>query len=244
MGSRASFAFAVVSVVIFAAACGDDDDSASNTADTGGTAGSAAAGSAGSAGGAAGGRPGRGGAAGSATSGRGGAGGSAAGSGGGQATSEFDELKACAAAEPCEGSLAQLIEGSMRNVNRERARCVLTGLRDRTPGRYLHNTDSTFSNGSVGADHLLLVSSGGAVRYARDVYASAAPVNPPEPIDPPAQRCELADPSFFAGCLDALSAPGPVSDATWQCLFGDGTATEPSRLPWFTSCAAEAPRCE
>lgn len=243
MGSRASFAFAVFSVVIFAAACGDDDDSAPNTVDTGGSAGSATAGSAGSAAGGAGGRSGRGGAAGSATSGRGGAGGSA-GRGGGQAPSEFDELKACSAAEPCEGSLAQLVEGSMRNVDRASARCLLTGLRDRTPGRYLHDTDSTFSNGSVGAHHVLLAASGGAVRYARDVYAFASPNSPPEPIDPPAQRCQLADPSFFAGCLDALGASGPVSDAAWQCLFGDGTATEPSRLPWFTSCAAEAPRCE
>jgi hypothetical protein len=159
--------------------------------------------------------------------------------GGGQASSGYDEVAACVAPEPCGRSLAQLIENSMRHVDRANARCVLEGLRDRKPGRYLHDSDHTYSNGSIGADHALLLAADGTVRYARDNYG------PGNETDPPARRCRLADASYFASCLESLDAsPDTVADPAWRCLFGVGSNLEPGRLEWFTSCVTEVPRCE
>lgn len=161
------------------------------------------------------------------------------------AISGFDLLAACEVVEPCQPATTQLIENRSRNIEAERARCVLQGLRDRTPGRYQYDTDHTYSNGSVGAHHLLVVLADGSVMYGRDEYG------PGVASEQPAQRCQLADSSYFASCLAALGDRGEpdalvdeVDDAAWACLFGAGSTTEPSRLAWLTSCAAEAPRCE
>ncbi|HEU4405435.1 MAG TPA: hypothetical protein VFS43_09115 [Polyangiaceae bacterium] len=232
MTFRTSLFSAALLLSLGLAACGDDSESD----EPGGAAGTSTQGGSG-------GSPSTGGSGGQPQAGSGGrpqAGNGGGGAGGGNPVSaEFEALKACRAPDPCEKSFAQFIENSMRNVNQADARCVLRGLRDRTPGLYEHGTDHTFSNGSIGANHLMLVSADGGVRYARDVYGRGFET------DPPAQRCQLADPSFFASCLTALDAPdGATSDATWSCLFGDGDVLEPSRLNWFTSCVAEAPRCE
>ncbi len=172
-----------------------------------------------------------------------GAGGSGASSGaaGAQVASAFDTLAACAVEEPCaEPSSAQLVENTSVIVDERRARCVAQGLRDRKPGRYFHDTDHTFGNGSVGVHHALIVSADGSAHYARDVYGVAGDG------DPPAQRCQLAEASYFASCLAALDGEdtGANTAAIRACLFGDGSGVEPSELAWFASCADEAPRCE
>jgi hypothetical protein len=63
---------------------------------------------------------------------------------------DFDKLDACTAPKPCLDSLAQLVEGSGHNIGVERLTCLFAALRDRTPGKYRHVTDHTFSNGAIG----------------------------------------------------------------------------------------------
>jgi hypothetical protein len=247
MNYRTPFFFAVLSLLIGVAACDDDDDPQPGTAGTGGSPTMGSGGTGGSptmgGGGTGGSNAGSGGSNAGSGGSNAGSGGSNAGSGGGggQASSGFDELQACAATEPCEESSAQLIENVSYNVEREGVRCVLESLRDRKTGRYLHVTDHAFTSGAVGAKHLLLVSADGTVRYARDHYAQGSAG---EVTDPLAQRCQLADPSYFAGCLTALGDSGSVSATAFRCSFGDGTGLKPSVLDWFTSCEDEAPLCE
>jgi hypothetical protein len=164
---------------------------------------------------------------------------------------DFDNLDACTAPKPCLDSLAQLVEGSGHNIGVERLTCLFAALRDRTPGKYQHVTDHTFSNGAIGARHLLLMTADGAVQYARDRYDHILSVASdggfhkvqgrygPEP----GRRCQLQSASYFDGCIAALKSPeGP--DA-WACGFGDGTQTVPSALFWFENCTESSPlTCE
>jgi hypothetical protein len=88
--------------------------------------------------------------------------------------SAYESLTECAAVEPCQGesSFAQMIEGDSSRILHAGTACVLAGLRDRTPGRYLHQTDATWGNGSAGSHHVILIRHDGIVLYTRDSYAS------------------------------------------------------------------------
>lgn len=156
-------------------------------------------------------------------------------------------LKACALEEPCFESNAQMVENRIAHVLL--FDCVVRGLADRMPGRYAHLTDSTFSNGSVGARHTLVIADDGSALYTRVPYASG-PVTI-DGSDAPGQRCVLKPASYFEACATALESYSavpfgtPPSAEIWACAFGNGDATTPSELDWFESCEELSPlACE
>jgi hypothetical protein len=161
--------------------------------------------------------------------------------------------EACDVEEPCAGerSYTQLVESRFHHINSTPS-CLFSALAERRPGRYLHDTDSTFSSGTVGALHHLVVGADGTVAYVREPYRNVSNVGELPPVEP--LRCILKPPSYFEACRAAVealmvpddSATSPVDDeAAWSCTFGDGAIITPSNLPWFESCASETQlRCE
>jgi hypothetical protein len=168
-----------------------------------------------------------------------------AGAGGALAVpGDADALAACATENPCAEAGIQLVESSTYTVRQAEAGCVLDALARRTPGLYVHETDSTHTGGSTGARHLLLIEPNGGVLYVRTLYENDR-VGGVSTTPEGAQRCTLKPAEYFEACRAAIDAPRteePRSeDPAWACLFGDGDATTPSRLAWFDSCAGESP---
>ena len=151
---------------------------------------------------------------------------------------ELERLLACVVEEPCGRSNAQLVEGATRNFSKLAAKCVLEGLRDRKPGRYLHDTDSTTSGSSDGAHHVVLITDAGQVLHAAEDY-SYGPVAQGEPVIA-GQRCQLKPASYFESCLSALDGSAATdADTAWQCVFGPSVGIAPGQIPWFESCSSE-----
>lgn len=149
----------------------------------------------------------------------------------------IDQLLACDIQEPCGRSGAQLIEAGIRNFSKEAAQCVLEGLRDRKPGRYLHDIDSTTTGSSDGAQHVILLTEAGEVLHAVKDYSYGLVTNRAPVIA--GQRCQLKPESYFEGCLSALAGGEATdADAAWQCVFGSG-GLSPGPFPWFESCSSE-----
>jgi hypothetical protein len=133
------------------------------------------------------------------------------------------------------------VEGFSHNIHVEGSRCVLAALRDRTPGRYFHDPHHTFSNGSVGTLHALLVEADGSVLHAQVSYENGV-----DNVETPGatERCQLRDASYFQACIDALDGTTFADEeAAWACLYGGSTAFEPSPLDWFASCATAEVDC-
>jgi hypothetical protein len=164
----------------------------------------------------------------------------AAGEGGAAGESDFERLSECDAGACSRKSLAQLVEAYSHNIDREGLRCVLGALRDRTPGSLSHQTDSTFSNGSVSADHQLVVSADGSAVYAARRTSGGFTSSR---IDDPAERCLLKPQSYFEACLTALELPpGDMDPEAWACAYGDGASpTSQTNLLWFEECVMESP---
>jgi hypothetical protein len=242
MNRLSPFNYVALLTLLCLAACSDESDDGV-TPEPGVQGAAGAPGASGRAG-----NPGSGGVAGApGASGRAGNPGSGGVAGAPSVASDYDTLLACTVADACEPADTQLVENFMRSVDETRVRCVLEGLRDRKPGRYLYGTDYTDTSSSSGARHVLLVTADGGVRYGREEYRSG--VNAGETA-PPAQRCQLADVAYFESCLAALDAapppgPTPVSDALWACTYGTpASGPGPTQLGWFASCASDEPRCE
>lgn len=148
-------------------------------------------------------------------------------------------LLECTAPSPCDAASADLTEGTFRNVDWTPVRCILEALAAGTPGLYQHETSSTSTNSSTGVRHTLLIESAGSVLYTRVPY-SYRMGQPGGETPEPAQRCTIADASYFADCLAAIEA-APTDPATWPCAYGDGAAGTQSQLDWVTVCAPETP---
>jgi hypothetical protein len=149
---------------------------------------------------------------------------------------DYDRLYDCADEEPCGLSFTGNLEGGENAITHARLRCTIEGLGARAPGRYLHDTDSSFSDSSSSVRHTLIVNEGGSVQYVRSVTIDGV-----KTIEP-AQRCVLQSGEYFASCLAALDTPD-TSDGSepWLCAFGDGERAAESNLGWFESCETETP---
>jgi hypothetical protein len=157
--------------------------------------------------------------------------------------SAYEVLTECVAFEPCAEtrSFAQLIEAHGKYLDPGVA-CVFAALRDRAPGRYLHHTDSTWTNGSAGSEHVIVVRPDGSVAYSRDSYASGPWA--PADVEEPGQRCALKGQDFFDACYAAVTAPGGDPDAAFTCAYS-GSTTSSAPIDWFESCELDAaPSCE
>jgi hypothetical protein len=182
-------------------------------------------------------------------------GGGAAGMGGGGADEPFVPpenpdaiaLEACQLEDPCSESYIQEAEAAGYHIWVDGSACLLEALAQRTPGRYLHNTDSTWGNGSTGSEHRLVITADGSVLYARTPYEYVEPFDPDAFRPDPGQRCALKPPAFFEACRDAVLTETPSTDdfyeedAAWLCLFGDGSQYVPTHLEWFESCETQSP---
>jgi len=163
------------------------------------------------------------------------------------AGSDEQQLRACDVPEPCFESTALMVEGRVAHVLL--FDCVIRGLAAGTPGRYLHATDSMWSDGSVGARHTLLLQEDGSALYTRAPHESGSPSV--EVGEPRAQRCVLRPRSYFEACVAAfegyVAVPfgTPPSQEAWTCAFGSGGAETASELDWFERCEDLSPiACE
>lgn len=158
-------------------------------------------------------------------------------------------LLACEVEEPCDNrTMSQITEGGNR-ASVEGMGCLFEALGQRRAGRYVHRTDHTFTSGSQGAKHTLIVSSDGTAVYARVPYGGYWTlddgrerwVSDDEAPDP-GQRCILKPSSYFTDCLSAIAEAGQAVDGSpaYDCAFGDGDRDSTSHLSWFESCETES----
>lgn len=160
--------------------------------------------------------------------------------------SDRELLLACEAEEPCLLGFAQVTEGYRRaTIHADRTACILEGLQERRPGRYLHETNSTWGNGHDQLHHVLIVRADGKALYARTrdtLHNRNEKALTPEP----AQLCTLREPSYFSECVVAVREVKPnrmIEDLPWECAYGE-EGTYPGELKWFESCEPAPATCE
>lgn len=155
-------------------------------------------------------------------------------------------LLACEVPEPCGEAGIQLVENVAVNLREDETRCVLNALAQRTPGRYRYETTSSHGQGHDTARHVLLVAADGSVQYARTEDVSVALPGSSTVRPDVGQRCTLKASSYFEDCAATLGGEHQSFEQPfWGCVFGDGTASEPSHLFWFESCVEQTPSsCE
>lgn len=111
-------------------------------------------------------------------------------------------------------------------------RCILSGLRDGTPGRYVFGAQYISSNCYGELRRLIHVHADRRVTFA--VHDESGCVSPPGELHSeeytPAKTCTLADPAYFIDCLENHD-----DETVGQCLQVDD---------WWTGCAEMGPRCE
>lgn len=174
----------------------------------------------------------------------------AAGAGGASSLLQNEDelgLLACDAPEPCAEAGVQLVEASTHHLRGEETRCVLDALARRTPGRYRYETRSSHGLGHDIVRHLLLVTNDGSVQYVRTEHQAHTPPGVSEVRPDAGQRCTLKPPSYFEACREAtlVSVMSVEQPPYWSCVFGDGSASQPSHLFWFESCVEQSPSaCE
>lgn len=147
------------------------------------------------------------------------------------ARSNIEILRSCDVAMPCALSSAQQVETSVFHIGRDGFECLMLQLAARTPGRYEHRVNTTYS-GSADTHHVFVVSDDGSVRYAPSTTLSSATDPNPTSGFAPGRRCSLKPASYYEACaLASASFDGrPESDA-WRCAYIEVDL-------WFEDCAA------
>lgn len=168
--------------------------------------------------------------------------GSAGAAGNPGSEADFQAIDQCAQ-HACADSHAHKVELTPEPVQEAPARCVLTALRDRTPGVYRHKASHYTSSGEYGTEHVLRVTSDGSVVYVHHYYNGAIVGQPFTESYSAVQRCQLREPAFFQACIDALDGESPADDsALWACLFGDDPT--PKSFAWIQACAPAPVSCD
>lgn len=191
------------------------------------------------------------------TSNTGGTDGNGTGSGGDggsedPAFADHMKLEECFDDSPCRTARAQRIEGwDPWGLSPQ---CLLTALRDGSPGLYRMELDHTYSNGADIDEHVFVITPSGAIetgivsRHFDEYYNESTDYLPTE-------RCSPKAPAFYDGCLDAvnewerLDGEGGPGGA-WDCVFPVPLvdhvyiAPSPTVLPWFEDCVEQSPTCE
>lgn len=150
-----------------------------------------------------------------------------------------NEALAACGTEAC-SSFAQRIEdgGEFTIHNFE---CVLTAMRDRTPGLYSVELDHTWTNGSDTKYYTLWITESGEVEMGVRLYSSLDAES--SETWEPTQRCTPLSADFFDACLPVVLAEEEANmadKAAWDCVF----PWPEHELPWFESCESAAPTCE
>jgi hypothetical protein len=148
-------------------------------------------------------------------------------------------MESCALAQVCETFVHLRADGALYHDAADDAvdgagqlaveRCILTNLRDGTPGRYVYAIDGTYLNGEELATFLIHVHADRTVTYARHRQGVLIDDRGEQPFDvhEPARTCTLASPALFTDCLDG---------ASHDSCFGGTT--------WWSACAEQGPSCE
>jgi len=168
----------------------------------------------------------------------------------GEATNELaagdtdhDQIQGCWSKPACPAGDAQMTDDYYTSVAQPKTMCLMTGLSARTPGLYLYDTASNSSRGMDSTEHAFLVFADGTVvhtsmrttgggQFERNGTAGVTYTD--------AERCDLADPSYFDDCKTAVeaSATPAFEDQGWACAFVDPTTV------WITHCEPVEPACD
>lgn len=150
---------------------------------------------------------------------------------------DFDQLGACAVAMVCEqflhddGEIQGHQEGPEGFLDVER--CILTGLRDGTPGFYVYGVNSVFANGDEREVNHIIVHADRTVTFASHFKGSFfdADTDSSTEVFEPARTCTLVAAPFFDNCFENHDDWTHYS----ECMKIE---------KWWTDCVAMGPRCE
>lgn len=152
---------------------------------------------------------------------------------------EYGEMEQCMLAQVCEtfvhafGEDGYVHDGGTSELL-EIEKCLLGGLRDGMPGRYVYGTSYGFTSGYETRTSLIHVHADRSVTFAVHVEAGNL-INGGNDFAEwesyePARTCKLVDPAFFSACLT-----GGDGFDHFNCI---------ELAPWWTDCAELGPRCE
>lgn len=165
------------------------------------------------------------------------------GTGGGDAGPEpnqedFEALSACFETSPCERAWVQ---GGEDGVWGRGVGCVVTALRDRTPGIYHLDLYWTVENAEQYSDYSYVITPTGAVEVGRRMTywndETEGGFEDPEEWWVPTQRCAPKPSAFFDECLVDVVEDGGQP----ECVWNEEKESEP---PWLEDCVEQPPTCE
>ncbi len=141
-------------------------------------------------------------------------------------------MKSCRLADICEAYIHPFSDGTPYHPDMivgylDVERCILTGFRDTTVGRYVYG-NQFFDD--IAEDAIIHVHADRSVTFAAH---SVGPVAGPngvyqEDVYAPAQTCMLQPPEYFDACLNEHD-----DETHYQCMQG-----------WWMNCVESGPRCE
>jgi len=165
----------------------------------------------------------------------------------------------CAEEARCEFEFS-VVEGDSLHVNGD-ARCLLEGLRDRTPGLYRYRVGNSHSSGADSREFLIWIQTDGRVTYSEQSTGHGQFSFPEEfyahrdySISEISLECSLPAADYFQSCLDAYPEVEPsrgdvIIGSTFEfetvkdCLYGTVYGGE-RPWPWFTDCTPKVPVCD
>jgi hypothetical protein len=159
----------------------------------------------------------------------------------------YGELLGCQAASPCAGSPSSaewLQLGSSTGGIFEftpGVRCVLTAIRDRTPGVYRHHTASSWTNMASSSNHVVVIHADGSATTAAEHFNDCSGCPPRTRSESPTSHCELQPAAELDRCIALLDDSEATDLQLAECLM---PRTDYPPLPWFTTCTLAPARCE
>ncbi|MBN1610154.1 MAG: hypothetical protein JW940_26240 [Polyangiaceae bacterium] len=155
---------------------------------------------------------------------------------------DYNALMTCSATA-CGSSYAQL-NGGERDISSEESSCTMQGLRDRTPGLYMHSFASDDQRGLYNEVHLILVKNDQTALHvsktekSKEYYERTGTAGT---TYTQAEICTLSPAGYFDGCLTAVQDVGTTiadDDPAWTCLAADLVDG------WLAGCTLAEPSCE
>lgn len=159
----------------------------------------------------------------------------------------YGELLGCQAASPCAGSPSSaewLQLGSSTGGIFEftpGVRCVLTAIRDRTPGIYRHSTASAWTNMASSSNRVVVIHADGSATTAAEHFSECSGCPPRSRTESPTSHCELQPAAELDRCIALLDDSEATDSELAECLM---PRTDYPPLPWFTTCTLAPARCE
>lgn len=150
---------------------------------------------------------------------------------------DFDQLGECAVAMVCDeffhddGEIQGHWDGPEGFLDVER--CILTGLRDGTPGRYVYGVNTQVANGGSLETNRIIVHADRTVTFATHFKGGFFDndTDSNTEVFAPAQTCTIVDAAFFDNCFENHDDWTHYS----ECMKIE---------KWWTDCVAMGPRCE